>query len=373
MLGETGIRQASGRHGMADIIQSARDYEAWLRGQLGADLVEEDLTRKHVKMRASSFAFLRATYWRFAETILDICPDLAVTPTVLAIGDTHLENFGTWRDVEGRLVWGANDFDDAAVMPYGLDLVRLTASALLAVKESGPSAQVITASVLTGYLKGIQTPMPVILERDHKWLRQALTLPDSERRAFWDKFAVLPAGARPVPPACAKALQASLPDGCAAYVPKPRSAGTGSLGRPRFIAYTDWQGGPMLREAKSMLQSAWSLAHVPQDQTIRATEIADGRMRCADPHYRLVGSVLVRRLSPSSTKIEIDRNPDLLLSADMLDLVGFEIGNCHANDPAAGPAILRDIKARKQGWLADAAKAVAAMIGAEQKAWSHAS
>jgi hypothetical protein len=358
---------------MATITQSSARYEAWLRSRLGADLVEEDLTRKHMKMRANSFAFLRATYWRFAETVFDICPDFANAPQLLAIGDTHLENFGTWRDVEGRLVWGANDFDDAAVMPYALDLIRLAASALLALTDSGPSAETVVGAILTGYLRGIQTPMPVILERDHKTLRNALILPDGERRKFWEKFAALPVGTRPAPAAYAEALQASLPEACAAYVPKPRTAGTGSLGRPRFIAYTDWQGGPMLREAKAMLQSAWSLAHAPDDHAVHATEIADGRMRCADPHYKLIGSVLVRRLSPSSTKIEIDRNPELLLSPEMLDLMGFEIGNCHADDPAAGLSIIRDIKARKADWLATAAKAVAAAVSAEQKAWSHAS
>ena len=83
-------------------------------------------------MRDSAFAFLRATYWRWAETILEVCPDLANAPAVLAVGDTHLENFGTWHDGEGRLVWGVNDYDEAAEMPYILDLVRLATSATLA-------------------------------------------------------------------------------------------------------------------------------------------------------------------------------------------------------------------------------------------------
>ena len=42
------------------------------------------------------------------------------------------ENFGTWRDAEGRLIWGVNDFDEAARMPYALDIVRLATSAVLA-------------------------------------------------------------------------------------------------------------------------------------------------------------------------------------------------------------------------------------------------
>jgi hypothetical protein len=143
----------------------------------------------------------------------------------------------------------------------------------------------VVGAVLTGYLRGIQTPMPVILERDHKWLRKALTCPTASAAKFWEKFAACLSASKPAPAAYAEALRRHAP-GCAAYVPKPRTAGTGSLGRPRFIAYTDWQGGPMLREAKAMLQSAWSLAHAPDDHAVHATEIAAGRMRCADPHYR---------------------------------------------------------------------------------------
>jgi len=36
---------------------------------------------------------------------------------VLAVGDLHVENFGTWRDAEGRLIWGVNDFDEAWRLP----------------------------------------------------------------------------------------------------------------------------------------------------------------------------------------------------------------------------------------------------------------
>ena len=61
---------------MTDIRQSTARYEDWLRAQLAGDVVKKDLERKHEKMRESPFAFLRATYWRWAETVLEICPDL---------------------------------------------------------------------------------------------------------------------------------------------------------------------------------------------------------------------------------------------------------------------------------------------------------
>ena len=55
------------------------------------------------------------------------------SPEVLAVGDLHVENFGTWRDIEGRLIWGINDFDEVGRMPYTIDLVRLAASAHIAI------------------------------------------------------------------------------------------------------------------------------------------------------------------------------------------------------------------------------------------------
>src|SRR5512144_2503666 len=107
---------------MMTILQSVARYETWLRAQLGPDIVEKDLDEKHRKMRDSPFVFLRATYWRWAETILRICDDLASAPVVIGVGDIHLENYGVWRDEEGRLVWGVNDLDEAAEMPYTLDI-----------------------------------------------------------------------------------------------------------------------------------------------------------------------------------------------------------------------------------------------------------
>ncbi len=81
-------------------------------------------------MRKDAFRFLRATYFRWASEIEALLPDLAHAPAVLAVSDAHVQNFGIWHDLEGRLVWGINDFDDAAVIPYTVDLVRLATSRL---------------------------------------------------------------------------------------------------------------------------------------------------------------------------------------------------------------------------------------------------
>ena len=140
-------------------------YEAWLAKQLGDELVATDLAAKSDAMRESAFVFLRATYWRWAEVIPEICPDLMSAPPVLAVGDIHLENYGTWRDREGRLVWGVNDFDEAAEMPYTLDLARLSTSATWHAADE-KQRQTQGKAILKGYADGLAHPGPILLDRD---------------------------------------------------------------------------------------------------------------------------------------------------------------------------------------------------------------
>ena len=116
-----------------NIVKSTRKYETWLASH--TPIVKADLRLKHQRMGESAFPFLRATFYRWMQIWPELCPDLVKAPHVLGVGDLHVENFGTWRDVEGRLVWGVNDFDEAAMLPYTNDLVRLAASALLAIGE----------------------------------------------------------------------------------------------------------------------------------------------------------------------------------------------------------------------------------------------
>src|ERR1700724_4902843 len=117
-----------------NVVKATRQFEAWLGKR--TPLVKKDLRTKHEAMKSSAFRFLRATYYRWAQIWPKICPDLAKSPQVLAVGDLHVENFGTWRDIEGRLIWGVNDFDEAYPLPYANDLVRLAVSAHLAISAN---------------------------------------------------------------------------------------------------------------------------------------------------------------------------------------------------------------------------------------------
>src|ERR1700737_2146272 len=86
-----------------NIVKATRQFERWLAEKI--PLVRQDLALKHAHMAEASFPFFRATFYRWLQQWPELCPDLTKAPNVVAVGDLHIENFGTWRDQEGRLIW----------------------------------------------------------------------------------------------------------------------------------------------------------------------------------------------------------------------------------------------------------------------------
>jgi len=152
--------------------QGDHKYEEWLRQHIR--IVEPDLQFKHEQMASALFPFFRATFYRWVQVWPEVCPDLDRVPHLLSIGDLHVENFGTWRDIDGRLVWGVNDFDEACVYPYTMDLVRLAASALLAARAEHLTMKPKDAAeaIHEGYENVMnEGGLPFVLEESHAWLR----------------------------------------------------------------------------------------------------------------------------------------------------------------------------------------------------------
>src|SRR5260370_32328971 len=137
-----------------NIAKATKKFEDWLGSRIR--IVEPDLRFKHEQMAAALFPFFRATFYRWVQVWPEVCPELDRVPHILSVGDLHVENFGTWRDTDGRLVWGVNDFDEACVYPYTMDLVRLAASALVAAREQHLTMKPkeSAAASLAGYEQG---------------------------------------------------------------------------------------------------------------------------------------------------------------------------------------------------------------------------
>ncbi len=219
------------------IQDATRDYESWLGGKTPFD--HSDIQYKHARMSdpGDPFPFFRGTYYRWAQHWPEVCADLVEAPRVLGIGDLHVENFGTWRDGEGRLCWGINDYDEADEVPCVHDLVRLAASVFL-LKRLGileTKFKPACVAILEGYRASLAAGgEPFVLEERHPELRALAMSSDRDPAAFWNKLTGLLQNPAVEPPPAARA--ALLGDWPAEHV-KPssgcgRASAWGASGNP---------------------------------------------------------------------------------------------------------------------------------------------
>src|SRR4051794_374109 len=101
-----------------------------------ADLIERDpraFRGKFRKMAADPFAFYRGSaplFYSDVDRLADPWVDER-TKRVWIQGDLHAENYGTYMNSQGKLVFDVNDFDEAYVGHYTWDLQRMAASLAL--------------------------------------------------------------------------------------------------------------------------------------------------------------------------------------------------------------------------------------------------
>jgi hypothetical protein len=353
--------------GTPTFAAATKAYEAWLGDQL--TLVPADLKRKHEQMGLTALGFLRATFYRWAQLWPVHCPELAGAPRVLAVGDLHIENFGTWRDLEGRLVWGVNDFDEACEMPYAQDLTRLAASALLSVKEGilPIGADEVCDAILKGYRGALKDGgRPFVLGENYDWMRELAIADLRDPDRFARKIQALTEPTYSVSRKVRAALSERMPQAGLPMMLKHRTAGLGSLGRQRVVALAQWYGGLVVREAKPLTTSAWVWAGGEGSADIAYDQIIARAERCPDPFAHLQGRWIIRRLAPDSSSIEIDRLPRDK-SRRLLVAMGKETANIHLG--GASKPILRDLKARPADWLEKAAHSMVAATLADWEAW----
>src|SRR5438876_1018604 len=298
------------------IVEATARYEAWLAQRI--PLVKPDLELKHHAMSAGIFPFLRATFYRWAARWRALVGGVAAAPTVLAVGDLHVENFGTWRDAEGRLVWGVNDFDEAWPLPYTNDLVRLATSALVAreyhdLKIDGKEA---VGAILDGYREALERGgHAFVLAEHHTALREMALYRLHDPESFWHKLESLPTVKSPIPAAVLASLRRALPErGLKARIVH-RVAGLGSLGRQRFVALAAWRGGRVAREAKAL---------APLAEKIHYDAILRRGVRCPDPCVRVDGAWLVRRLAPDCSRVKLNELPRKRDEERLLSAMGWE-------------------------------------------------
>jgi hypothetical protein len=354
-----------------NIAKATKKFEDWLGSQIR--IVEPDLRFKHEQMAAALFPFFRATFYRWVQVWPEVCPELDRVPHILSVGDLHVENFGTWRDTDGRLVWGVNDFDEACVYPYTMDLVRLAASALVAAREQHLTMKPkeSAAAILAGYERSMEKGgRPFVLGENHEWLRAIAESKLRDPVVFWGKMDCLPTAKGEVSESAREAIEHLLPEPGMRYRLARRVAGLGSLGRVRLVAIAEWRGGRVAREAKALLPSALHWLNPKRTSPeILYGAILKRAVRCPDPWVQMRGHWIVRRLSPHCSRIELDALKTSRGECRLLEAMGAETANVHLGTVEKRKAILKDLRGRKGSWLVGAAQAMAEAMEKDWRVW----
>jgi hypothetical protein len=342
-----------------NIFKATHEFEHWLAKRL--PIVRQDVALKHALMAQTPFAFFRATFYRWLQHWPDICHEAAKAPSVLGVGDLHIENFGTWRDEEGRLIWGVNDLDEAFPAAYTLDLVRLAASAYLAVSGDhlGLTRREAADAIEEGYRDAIAAGgKAFILAEHHRWLRLLATSKLRDPVRFWERMQQNPPYSSKLPDEARKLIENSFPHPRRPYELKRRVAGLGSLGHPRILALSSWQGAFIAREAKGVRTSAWVWYKEDPTDEMYGAKLVNRAIRVKDPCVHFHGHWVVRRLAPDCSRIELASLPAERDESQLLYDMGWETANMHFGTPQAISKIKHDLAHRKGRWLHKASKAM---------------
>jgi Uncharacterized protein conserved in bacteria (DUF2252) len=350
-----------------NIFKATADFEHWLSKRL--PVIRQDIALKHQSMAEGAFSFFRATFYRWLQHWPEVCPDLAKAPVVLAIGDLHIENFGTWRDAEGRLIWGVNDLDEVWPGAYTLDLVRLTTSAYLgaAAEHLSLNRREASEAIEEGYRDALAAGgKAFVLAENHQWLRLLALSKLRDPVRFWAKMQQCPPYSAKPPAEVRKLFEVSLPQPRSPYQLRRRIAGLGSLGHPRILALSSWQGAFIAREAKAIRTSACAWYKQLSSDILYGPKLVQCAVRVMDPCVRFHGHWLVRRLAPDCSRIELASLPKERDEARLLYDMGWETANMHFGSPKGIAKVKRDLAARRGKWLHKASKA---MFKATLKDW----
>ena len=357
-----------------NIVKATRRYEAWLGDNIKLD--QGDLRLKHKLMGESLFSFFRATFYRWMQIWPRVCSELDAAPRVLAIGDLHVENFGTWRDLEGRLIWGVNDFDETAMLPYTLDLVRLAASAVVAAREGHLTLGMkdVCATLISQYRASLQSGgRPFVLAEQNKWLRDIATNELRDPEHFWQKMDQLKTVRGAISVGADKALRVLMPERNIKCRVAKRIAGLGSLGHLRYVAIASWQGGRIARETRSLSPSAvyWA-AGKKTPRRLSYQTVIERAVRCTDPFVRIHKRWLVRRLAPYCSRIELAALPRERDELRLLSAMAYETGNIHLGSMEARKFILGHLADAKPDWLLKGSEAMLKVLGDDWREWKRA-
>lgn len=347
------------------------EYESWMARHTA--VIADDIAAKHSKLSADPLNFLRGTYYLWAKRYPAILPELQNTQKVNSVGDLHVGNFGTWKDARGRRAWGINDFDEAALLPYTNDLVRLLVSAKLLKGQSDFSIGLKEASnlVLAGYEDSLRIHGRPFLLDEHAQLAKIVKTQSSEAKDFWRHLnnQVTTVDTAAIPSQARQSMLALFPNTVSDLRFGMRQAGVGSLGRARFVAIGEEGSKPVASEAKVILPPATDFAEGKIGGASNSLSIMQAAVRAQDAAISIGDGWVTRRLSPSRIKVDLAKLKSASDERLLLYAMGFETANVHAGTPNTAARLLSDLSKRNSNWLSEAAESMTKSTEQDFKEW----
>jgi uncharacterized protein (DUF2252 family) len=300
------------------------------------------LKLKFAEMRRDSFAFFRGTNPLFLE-FLPRANSLFRAPSILICGDLHLENFGAFKGDNRLCYFDVNDFDEACLAPFTVDIVRFVTSIKLAARLYGlrrSESERLVEGFFAAYTESIADGKPRWMERSlaqgvfRALLRRAI---NRTRRELLERFTKLKGKERRIRIG-ERALRidsgtrAQLRRFLAQFsVPKiggsffrlidaaRRIAGNGSLGLARYILLVRGRGSPDqnfaldLKFAAPSAVAGWFLGPQPDWPSEASRVVAIQRcVQAISPallhavHFQSQPFVL-KELQPSIDRLDLER------------------------------------------------------------------
>lgn len=136
-----------------------QEHEIWDRG-----LSSLDHKQKFCRMATNPFSFFRGAdhaFFRYSGFLRKAYPErfLKYAYDTWIQADLHTENFGTWTNSLGEVVYNINDFDESVIGDYQFDVWRMATAIRLTSRRYSlvPHEQEkkMVHAFLDGYLKGV--------------------------------------------------------------------------------------------------------------------------------------------------------------------------------------------------------------------------
>jgi uncharacterized protein (DUF2252 family) len=307
----------------------------------------ELLKLKYARMRVSPFTFLRGSCHLFYEDWQG-SSILNNAPLGWICGDLHLQNFGSYEGEKRLIYFDINDFDEAALAPCSLDIIRLLTSIFLSFSATEDreklEAQDLCNLFLDAYLNSLVDGKArwVDLQNSTGLVKKVIEGERKRgRKRFLDSRTVLKDDRRQILIRDEKTrpINDEQKSTIATYLEKYaeqqdnpkfykfidaawRIAGTGSLGLERYIVLVEGDGSPdrnfLIDIKQAQKPSLTNYLKFPQPKWMtEAHRVVSLQKRCQAIAIACLNTIdlkgshyIIRELQPSEDRVDLEQESD---------------------------------------------------------------